>query len=219
MMKPIISLKLIVVSLCLKIFLSSSSIFPSWFTRNWTVIRHCLEVFYADPFVITPLLELASRMVLFASSSLPIPSISKAAGISLPQTHGGKCNHVAYIIMMNGGPISWKSRRQDSVALSTSEAVWLRARLARKFSTFALFFAMWVTHKLRQLIFMRTTWHASLCLPIMFAGNLLAILTSASIPAGAACCWCCEPHSSSDPPHGCRRTYQESSWPCSYSAP
>ncbi len=31
-------------------------------------------------------------------------------------------SHTAYIIMMNGGPISWKSRHQDSVALSTSEA-------------------------------------------------------------------------------------------------
>ena len=30
-------------------------------------------------------------------------------------------SHDAYIIMMNGGPISWKSRRQDSVTLSTSE--------------------------------------------------------------------------------------------------
>jgi hypothetical protein len=29
--------------------------------------------------------------------------------------------------MMNGGPISWKSRRQDSVALSTSEAEYMAA--------------------------------------------------------------------------------------------
>ncbi len=27
--------------------------------------------------------------------------------------------------MMNGGPISWKSRRQDSVALSTSDAEYM----------------------------------------------------------------------------------------------
>jgi hypothetical protein len=32
-------------------------------------------------------------------------------------------------------------------------------------------------------------------------------------------CWCYEPHSSSDPPHGCRHTYQDSSCPCSYSTP
>jgi hypothetical protein len=36
-------------------------------------------------------------------------------------------SHATYIIMMNGGPISWKSRRQDSVALSTSEAEYMAA--------------------------------------------------------------------------------------------
>jgi hypothetical protein len=36
-------------------------------------------------------------------------------------------SHTAYIIMMNGGPISWKSRRQDSVALSMSEAEYMTA--------------------------------------------------------------------------------------------
>jgi hypothetical protein len=34
-------------------------------------------------------------------------------------------SHADHIIMMNGGPISWKSRRQDSVALSTSEAEYI----------------------------------------------------------------------------------------------
>jgi hypothetical protein len=36
-------------------------------------------------------------------------------------------SHAAYILMLNGGPISWKSRRQDSVALSTSEAEYMAA--------------------------------------------------------------------------------------------
>jgi hypothetical protein len=31
-------------------------------------------------------------------------------------------SHTGYIVMLNGGAISWKSRRQDSVSLSTSEA-------------------------------------------------------------------------------------------------
>jgi hypothetical protein len=34
-------------------------------------------------------------------------------------------SHTEYIIMMNGGPISWKSRRQDSVTRSTSEAEYM----------------------------------------------------------------------------------------------
>ena len=29
-------------------------------------------------------------------------------------------SHTGYILMINGGPISWKSRRQDNVSLSTS---------------------------------------------------------------------------------------------------
>jgi hypothetical protein len=52
-------------------------------------------------------------------------------------------SHVVYIIIMNGGPIPWKSRHQDYVALSTSEADYMsRARLIRKFSTFVPFFVM-----------------------------------------------------------------------------
>jgi len=39
-------------------------------------------------------------------------------------------SHTAYILMMNGGPISWKSRRQDNVSLSTSEAEFVAARQA-----------------------------------------------------------------------------------------
>ncbi len=36
-------------------------------------------------------------------------------------------SHTAYIIMMNGVPISWKSRRQNPVSLSTSEAEFMTA--------------------------------------------------------------------------------------------
>ena len=39
-------------------------------------------------------------------------------------------SHTGYIIMMNGGPISWKSRRQDNVSLSTSEAEFVAASQA-----------------------------------------------------------------------------------------
>jgi len=30
-------------------------------------------------------------------------------------------SHTGYILMMNGGPISWKSQRQDNVSLSTAK--------------------------------------------------------------------------------------------------
>ena len=39
-------------------------------------------------------------------------------------------SHTGYILMMNGGPISWKSRRQDNVSLATSEAEFVAANLA-----------------------------------------------------------------------------------------
>jgi len=39
-------------------------------------------------------------------------------------------SHMGYILMMNGGPISWKSPRQDNVSLSTSEAEFVAASLA-----------------------------------------------------------------------------------------
>ena len=39
-------------------------------------------------------------------------------------------SHTGYILMMNGGPIFWKSRRQDNVSLSTSEAEFVAASQA-----------------------------------------------------------------------------------------
>ena len=36
-------------------------------------------------------------------------------------------SHTGFVLMFNGGPISWKSRRQDSVALSTLEAEYMTA--------------------------------------------------------------------------------------------
>jgi len=36
-------------------------------------------------------------------------------------------SHTGYILMMNGGPIFWKSRRQDNISLSTSEAEFVTA--------------------------------------------------------------------------------------------
>jgi len=39
-------------------------------------------------------------------------------------------SHTGYILMMNGRPVSWKSRRQDNVSLSTSEAKFVAASQA-----------------------------------------------------------------------------------------
>ena len=36
-------------------------------------------------------------------------------------------SHTGYVLMLNGGAISWKSRRQDSVSFSTSEAEYVEA--------------------------------------------------------------------------------------------
>jgi hypothetical protein len=36
-------------------------------------------------------------------------------------------SHTGYLIMLNGGPLSWKSHRQDCVSLSTSEAEYVAA--------------------------------------------------------------------------------------------
>ena len=36
-------------------------------------------------------------------------------------------SHTGYVLMMNVGPISWNSRRQDNVSLSTSEAEFVAA--------------------------------------------------------------------------------------------
>jgi len=39
-------------------------------------------------------------------------------------------SHTGYILMMNGGPISWKSHRQDNVSLSPSESEFVAASQA-----------------------------------------------------------------------------------------
>jgi len=41
-------------------------------------------------------------------------------------------SHTGYILMMSGGPLYWKSRRQDNVSLSTSEAEFVAASQARQ---------------------------------------------------------------------------------------
>ncbi len=38
-------------------------------------------------------------------------------------------SHTGYVLVLNGGPISWKSLRQNSVTRSTSEAEYMTARL------------------------------------------------------------------------------------------
>jgi hypothetical protein len=41
-------------------------------------------------------------------------------------------SHTGYVIMMNGGPINWKSVKQKSESLNTTESEWYAAREAGK---------------------------------------------------------------------------------------
>ena len=41
-------------------------------------------------------------------------------------------SHTGYVLMLNGGPVSWKSTRQKSVSLSTAESEWYAASEAGK---------------------------------------------------------------------------------------
>jgi hypothetical protein len=41
-------------------------------------------------------------------------------------------SHTGYVIMMNGGPISWKSVKQKRVSLSTAESEWYASSEAGK---------------------------------------------------------------------------------------
>jgi hypothetical protein len=41
-------------------------------------------------------------------------------------------SHTSYVIIMNGGPISWKSVKEKSVSLSTAESEWYAASEAGK---------------------------------------------------------------------------------------
>ncbi len=41
-------------------------------------------------------------------------------------------SHTGYILILNGGAVSWKSTKQKSVSLSTSEVEWYEASEASK---------------------------------------------------------------------------------------
>jgi hypothetical protein len=43
-----------------------------------------------------------------------------------------RSQHTGYVVMMNGGPVSWKSVKQKSVSLSTAESEWYAASEAGK---------------------------------------------------------------------------------------
>ena len=58
--------------------------------------------------------------------------------------------------MMNGGPIPWKSRRQDNLSLSTSEAEFVAASLAGR-STYVKRLPILDFLKLKPLFCTKTT--------------------------------------------------------------
>jgi len=94
-------------------------------------------------------------------------------------------SHTGYILMMNGGPISWKSCWQDNVSLSTSkpeffaasqpaqEVVYLRETL-RDFG-----YPQSTASDIFELL--KTAWHASLWAKILCAESSLDALISVDI--------------------------------------
>jgi len=78
-------------------------------------------------------------------------------------------SHTGYVLMMNSGPISWESCRQDDVSLSTFEAEFVAASQASQEVVKQYFLCISERHsvildtyKPQLLMFSRTTWHASL---------------------------------------------------------
>ena len=82
--------------------------------------------------------------------------------------------------MINGGPISWKSRRQDSVALSMSESEYMTPSEVGK-----------------EILYLRTI--------LRDVGHTQTVPTN--FCRELYFCWCHASDSSSDTPHGCRCTH------------
>ena len=53
-------------------------------------------------------------------------------------------SHTGHVIMMNGGPISWKSVKQKSVSLSTAESEWYAASEAVDDDVFRVQISRWL---------------------------------------------------------------------------
>ena len=68
----------------------------------------------------------ADRCVFFTRTHMPSRE-PKIRPFSKKTSKSG--SHTGYILMMNCGPISWKSRREDNVSLRTSEAEFVAASL------------------------------------------------------------------------------------------
>jgi len=71
-------------------------------------------------------------------------------------------SRTGHTLIMNGGPISCKSRRQYHVSLSTSEAEFITASQASQEIVYLLEILRDFGYIQTVLTFWRTTWHASL---------------------------------------------------------
>ena len=57
--------------------------------------------------------------------ALPLQSLSQESAWDILMHQEDRKSTSGYLFQMAGGPVSWKSRKQDSVALSTAEAEYI----------------------------------------------------------------------------------------------
>jgi hypothetical protein len=89
-------------------------------------------------------------------------------------------SHTGYVLMLNGGAISWKSRRQSSVSLNTSEAEYSmsqRANVRRKWCISVRSYVNAISSSLSLHWCMRIIGPVSLCLktPSLVRGQGMSI--------------------------------------------
>ncbi len=97
-------------------------------------------------------------------------------------------SHAAYVLMLNCGPVSWKSRCKDSVSLSTSEAQYIAACEVGKEIKYlrALLRDVGSTQDHTTNVRVRTIWLVLSCILILCAVNLPDTLTCAFIFVGSS---------------------------------
>jgi hypothetical protein len=87
-------------------------------------------------------------------------------------------SHTGYVLMLNGGPVSWKSRHRIRWLSPLQRLnIWLPAFAAKRLFISALFCAISVLRKLSRRLSMKITSPVLLCPSIPCAENTLTIST------------------------------------------